>query len=49
LWLIPVILATEEAEIRRMQFNVSPGIVVRLYIKKQTPITKKALVELLKV
>jgi hypothetical protein len=27
-WLLPIILATQEAEIRRMQFEASPGKIV---------------------
>jgi hypothetical protein len=46
-WLKPVILATQEAEIRRIAVPSSGKWFVRPYLKK--PFTKKELVEWLKV
>jgi hypothetical protein len=47
-WLIPVILATEEAEIKKIQFKASPGKKFeRPYLKKA--FTKIGLVKWLKV
>jgi hypothetical protein len=34
-WLTPIILAIQEAEIRRMQFEASPNISERPYLKKK--------------
>jgi hypothetical protein len=33
-WLIPVILTTQEAEIRRIKGGSQPGQIVRLYLEK---------------
>jgi hypothetical protein len=46
---MPVILATQEAEIRRIVVQSQPGQKVLLHPISKTPITKKGLVEWLKV
>jgi hypothetical protein len=47
LWLTPIILAAQEAEIRRIAFQSQPKQTVRPYLKKH--FIKKRLVEWLKV
>jgi hypothetical protein len=41
-WLTPVILATQEAEIRRSQLEASPGKIVHETLSRKKPITKRA-------
>jgi hypothetical protein len=46
---VPVILATEQAEIRRIVVGSQPGQIVPQDPISKVPITKKGLVEWLKV
>jgi hypothetical protein len=48
-WITPVIPATQEAKIRRMQFKASQGKIVHETLSQKNPSQKRALVEWLKV
>jgi hypothetical protein len=48
-WLTPVILATQEAEIRRMAIRSQPGQILRKTLSGKKLITKKGLVEWFKL
>jgi hypothetical protein len=49
-WLTPAILATQEAEIRRISVQSQPGQIVLETLSQKNPLhTKKGLVEWLKV
>jgi hypothetical protein len=48
-WLIPIILATQEAEIRRIAVRSQPGQIVHETLTRKNPSQKKGLVERLKV
>jgi hypothetical protein len=40
-WLTPIILATQEAEVRRIMVGSQPGQMVHKTLSEKTPITKK--------
>jgi hypothetical protein len=44
-WLTPVILATQEAEIRRLTVRSQPGQIVHETLARKNKITKKGLEE----
>jgi hypothetical protein len=44
-WLTTVILATQEAEMRRIVVQSQPGQIVHTTLSRKKPITKKGLVE----
>jgi hypothetical protein len=46
-WLMPVILATQKAEIRRITVQIQPGQIARSYLEK--PFTNIGLMEWYKV
>jgi hypothetical protein len=46
-WLVPIILATQEAEIRRMVFKASPGNIVHETLSRKNP-SQKGLAKWLK-
>jgi hypothetical protein len=48
-WLTPVILATQEAEIRRIVIEAKPGKIVHKTVTRKKKIHRKGLVEWLKV
>jgi hypothetical protein len=48
-WLTPVILATQEAEIRRIEVRSQPRQIVQEILSQKKPLAKKGLVEWLKV
>jgi hypothetical protein len=48
-WLTPVILATQEAEIRRIAVRSQPRQIVQETVSRKKPITKKGTVEWFKV
>jgi hypothetical protein len=48
-WLTPVILAAWETEIRRIEVRSQPREIVHKTLSRKKPITKKGLVEWLKV
>jgi hypothetical protein len=48
-WLTPVISATQEAEIRRIEVQSQPRQIVQETLSQKKPFTKKGLVEWLKV
>jgi hypothetical protein len=48
-WQTPVIPATQEAEIRRIAVRSQPGQIAQETLSRKKPITKKGLVEWLKV
>jgi hypothetical protein len=48
-WLTPIILATKEAEIKRIKVQSQPGQTVLKCLSRKKPITKKGLVDWLKV
>jgi hypothetical protein len=48
-WLMPITLATQEAEMRRITVQSQPRQIVCETLSQKKPITKKGLVEWLKV
>jgi hypothetical protein len=40
-WLMPVILATQDAEIRRITFQIQPGQIVHKTLSQKNPSQKK--------